>query len=59
MNNQDRDLLTAKQAMQLFQISRVTLNEWCRKGVLEKIHIPGMRRIFIKGSSVDNIIKKK
>ena len=58
MNTQqkERKLYTPREVCELFQISRVTFGEWCRKGHFQKITIPGQRRIFVTSESVDKIL---
>lgn len=48
---------TPKYVMAELDISRPTLNDWCRKGILKKIHVPGARRVYITRESFDKIIK--
>lgn len=50
---------TPDEVMRIFSISRPTFGDWCRKGVLEKISIPGMRRVYVKAASVDKILEGK
>lgn len=43
--------------MDQLNISRPTLNDWCKKGILKKIQIPGARRVYISKDSFDQIVK--
>lgn len=51
-----RRLYTPIQVMQLFDISRPTFGEWCKKGVFQKIVIPGQRRVFVSAESVEKLL---
>lgn len=44
--------------MDELEISRPTLNAWVRNGALEKIKIPGSRRVYISASSVNALMQK-
>lgn len=57
--NMEKRLYTAKETCKLFSISRVTLHEWSKRGLLEKISIPNRRRIFISGQSVERLINQQ
>lgn len=50
-------LYTPSDVMKIFQISRPTFEEWCRKGTFKKITIPGRRRVFVSAESVDKLIQ--
>jgi predicted site-specific integrase-resolvase len=56
-NEVQRRVYTPGEVMNLFKIRRPTFGEWCRKGVLEKIDIPGQRRVYVKAESVDKLIE--
>jgi hypothetical protein len=54
-----RRVYTPGEVMDLFKISRPTFGEWCRKGIFERIDIPGARRGYVTAKSVDNLIASK
>lgn len=54
-----KNIYTPSEVMELFSISRVTFSEWCRKGVFEKIEIPGQRRVYVTGASVRKVLTPK
>lgn len=51
--------LTPNFVMNELDISRPTLNDWCRKGILRKIQIPGARRVYITKESFDKLVFAK
>lgn len=52
-------LYTPKEVQDIFKISRPTFGEWCRRGHLDKITIPGQRRVYVRAESVDKLINGK
>lgn len=52
-------LLTIEEARQILKISRVTINQWSKDGLLEKRTVPKKRRVYITRQSVENIINGK
>lgn len=50
--------LTPKYVMDQLDISRPTLNNWCKKGILTKIQIPGARRVYITSESFNKLVNK-
>lgn len=50
---------TPTEVMDLFDISRPTFGEWCKKGVFKKITIPGQRRVYVSRESVNKLLGEK
>jgi predicted site-specific integrase-resolvase len=55
---ESKKIYTPAEVMNLFKISRPTFGDWCRKGVFQKIHIPGQRRVYVKAESVEKLLTK-
>lgn len=55
-NATGKSLYTPNEVMEIFDISRPTFQDWCSKGVLKKVTIPGQRRVFVDSQSVKDII---
>jgi predicted site-specific integrase-resolvase len=53
----EKRLYTPSEVMTIFKISRPTFGDWCKKGILKKIPIPGQRRVFVSAESVEKLIK--
>jgi predicted site-specific integrase-resolvase len=51
-------IITPKAVMDEFDITRPTFNQWVKNGTLEKITVPGSRRVYITAQSVDKILKQ-
>jgi len=49
-------LRTKKEAKDLFQASMVTIDRWCKKGLLKRIEVGG--RVFITDESIQDLLKK-
>lgn len=54
----EKKVYTPGQVMDMFHISRPTFGDWCKKGVFDKIQIPGQRRVYVTAASVDKLIRK-
>jgi predicted site-specific integrase-resolvase len=54
----EKKLYRPSDVMDIFDISRPTFNDWCKKGVFQKISIPGQRRVYVTAQSVDKLIRK-
>jgi len=54
-----KKILTPNEVLQIFSITRPTLADWCKKGLLEKIQIPGQRRVYVSAASIDKLINSK
>jgi predicted site-specific integrase-resolvase len=55
---ENRQIVTPKEVMKEFKISRPTFNQWVKNGVLNKIQIPGTRRIYITTESILKLLNK-
>lgn len=50
-----KQVLTIKEACAHLKLSRVSVHKWCKDGTLEKITVPGKRRVYITKESVSRI----
>jgi hypothetical protein len=54
----DKKLYTPDEVMKMFNVTRPTFTDWTKKGVFQKISIPGQRRVYVTAESVEKIINK-
>jgi predicted DNA-binding transcriptional regulator AlpA len=47
---------TYPEVMKIFKISRPTLDEWVEAKIFQRISVPGRRRCYITGESVERIL---
>ncbi|MEJ1241640.1 helix-turn-helix domain-containing protein [Chryseolinea sp. T2] len=57
MESTAMSVLTPGEVMQIFKISRPTFGDWCRKGIFQKVSIPGRRRTYVTKASVDKLLQ--
>lgn len=51
------NLLTINEAVDLIKISKTTLYEMVKDGRLPSVKLPGVRRVFIRRSDLEALIK--
>jgi len=52
-----RRVYTQNETCEMLSISRPTLADWARKGILQKITVPGQRRTYVLGDSIEKLLK--
>ncbi|RKX47915.1 MAG: hypothetical protein DRP25_08060 [Thermotoga sp.] len=50
--------LTRDDLQKLFGVSHMTILRWEKKGILKRIKIPGIRRVYYKEADIKKLLEK-
>lgn len=53
-----QNLLTAEEVAAYFKVKPHTVNRWARDGVIEAVHITGMKRRFFRRSDIEAMLAR-
>jgi len=53
-----QNLLTADEVADYFKVQTSTVNRWARKGVIEAVHIAGMKRRFFRRADIEALLAR-
>lgn len=53
-----QNLLTAEEVADYFRVKPTTVNRWARQGVIEAVHVAGIKRRFFRRSDIEALIAR-
>ncbi len=56
---ENEQMLTRKEVMEILKISYPTIVRWDRKGVLDPVVFPGTKKVLYRKSDIDRLVREK
>jgi excisionase family DNA binding protein len=53
-----QDLLTAEEVATYFRVAPTTVTRWARQGVIESVHIEGIKRRLFRRADVEAMLER-